>query len=230
MGAMAKVAADQHEALQVLDAQYAEVGHVRRGRRAPDGHATALTQLGDYTTKLRAAEDSQEYTPAGVAARRKTLREPLVLAAERAEQRATVLERSVAKSEDEAWTSEIAPARDALDATMLIDVRNQLAAMPEPLRMPPLMDPGPRVGSRGGRCSACRTWCGSCRPMSSSAPAPRSCAAARGSRGRSSPRASCAARPPLSRGRRDRRAADQAGRASRMTGRGREARTRCAPR
>ena len=143
MGAMTKVAADQHDGLRVLHEQYEKSGTYDGDDELRRAMETALTQIGDYTTKLREAEDSQEYTPAGVAARRRTLREPLVLASERVEQRATGLERSIAKSDDEAWASEIIPARDALDATLLIDIRNQLAALPEPLRTPPLMDPGP---------------------------------------------------------------------------------------
>jgi hypothetical protein len=143
MGAMAKVAADQHDALSILHAQYEKSGTYDGDDELRTAVTTALAGLDEFTTKLRAVEDSTEYTPAGVTARRRTLREPLLLAAERAEQRAGALERHIAKSEDEAWTSEIAPPRDALDATILIDIRNQLAALPEPLRMPPLMDPSP---------------------------------------------------------------------------------------
>jgi hypothetical protein len=143
MGALAKQAADQQTALQLLHEQYEKSGTYDGDDELRTAVTTALDQLGDYTTKLRAAEDSNEFTAAGLAARRKTLREPLVVGAERMEQRAAALERHIAKSEAEAWETEIAPARDALDATLLIDVRDQLAAMSEPLRMPPLMDPGP---------------------------------------------------------------------------------------
>ncbi len=82
----------------VLHEQYEKSGTYDGDDELRTAVTTALAQLEDYTTKLRAAEDSPEYTPAGVAARRRTLREPLVLAAERAEQRATALERHVAKS------------------------------------------------------------------------------------------------------------------------------------
>jgi hypothetical protein len=143
MGALAKVAADQQTALQLLHDRYDHSGTYDGDDELRTAVTTALGQLDDFVSKLRHAEDSGEFTPAGLAARRRTLREPLVLAAEKVEQRAEALTRHIAKSEDEAWTSEIAPARDALDAATLVDIRNQLAALPEPLRTPPLMDPSP---------------------------------------------------------------------------------------
>jgi len=88
--------------------------------------------LEEIEGKLRAAEDSKQYTDVGLRAHRRTLGEDLILRAEQFDRKANADERTEATSEGEAWMREIAPPKGlppAMDAAQLADMRLQLAGL-----------------------------------------------------------------------------------------------------
>jgi hypothetical protein len=91
---------------------------------------TTHAALEEYESRIRDAEASKQFTPAGLEARRRTLREDLVLRAEKYTQRKQADERADRKSQDEAWTQALAPpagTNATVDAIQLSDMRRQLA-------------------------------------------------------------------------------------------------------